>query len=268
MRTESVSTSLGATPVRRIGSGPPVLVFHGGPGFSHDYLIEPLRFLAGHRQLIFFDQPGCGETPAPAQGATLAATIRHAAEVLEAVSDGKKIGTIAHSWGALVLAGALAQASGSLRISEGILVNPTAVNRRDYETARRSFSRRVPLGTKLKILVGAMTRADGTWIMKQLMPFYVGAGSASDVPVIRLNLRTYRSVDASLGDFDFTPALNRLERTAIVLGSADFTTPAEIQALTAVVPRVETLPGAGHFPFVETPVAFRQAAKRAFGIFP
>lgn len=44
-------------------TGPlPLLCLHGGPGMAHDYL-EPLEALAGSgRQVIFYDQLGCGRS--------------------------------------------------------------------------------------------------------------------------------------------------------------------------------------------------------------
>jgi proline iminopeptidase len=42
----------------------PLLCLHGGPGFTHYYL-EPLEALADRRQVIFYDQLGCGRSAAP-----------------------------------------------------------------------------------------------------------------------------------------------------------------------------------------------------------
>ena len=50
---------------RSVGEGGvPLLCLHGGPGFTHHYL-EPLEALADRRQVIFYDQLGCGRADRP-----------------------------------------------------------------------------------------------------------------------------------------------------------------------------------------------------------
>src|ERR671921_1921560 len=48
---------------RRIGSGPPVLVLHGGPGAHHDYLLPGFDALSNRRELLYYDQRGGGRSP-------------------------------------------------------------------------------------------------------------------------------------------------------------------------------------------------------------
>ena len=51
--------------VRRIGSGPPTVVLHGGPGAHHDYLLPGFDALAVGRELIYYDQRGGGRSSVP-----------------------------------------------------------------------------------------------------------------------------------------------------------------------------------------------------------
>lgn len=46
------------------GAGLPLLVIHGGPGLPHDYL-RSLGRLATEREVIFWDQLGCGRSKCP-----------------------------------------------------------------------------------------------------------------------------------------------------------------------------------------------------------
>ena len=45
------------------GNYTPIILLHGGPGAPSNYL-NPLKNLADNRQVIFFDQLGCGRSPA------------------------------------------------------------------------------------------------------------------------------------------------------------------------------------------------------------
>lgn len=51
---------------KTVGEGelPPLLVVHGGPGFTHNYL-RPLEALADERSVVFWDQLGCGRSEKP-----------------------------------------------------------------------------------------------------------------------------------------------------------------------------------------------------------
>ena len=66
---------------RSIGEGPgtPLLVVHGGPGFCHDYLTA-LDDLADRRQVIYWDQLGCGHSERP-DDESLWTVERHVQEV-------------------------------------------------------------------------------------------------------------------------------------------------------------------------------------------
>src|SRR2546422_7393771 len=50
---------------RRAGTGPSVVVLHGGPGAHHDYLLPQYDRLARGRALLFYDQRGGGRSPVP-----------------------------------------------------------------------------------------------------------------------------------------------------------------------------------------------------------
>ena len=89
-----------------LGEGRPLVIVHGGPGASHDYMVPYLLPLARHHRLLFIDERGSGrseklEDPA---GYTVEAMV----EDLEAVRERLHLGSIdllGHSYG-----GVLAQA--------------------------------------------------------------------------------------------------------------------------------------------------------------
>jgi len=48
---------------KTVGQGDPLVVVHGGPGASHDYLLPNLYKLARTRKLVFIDERGSGRSP-------------------------------------------------------------------------------------------------------------------------------------------------------------------------------------------------------------
>jgi len=91
---------------KAIGRGQPLVVLHGGPGASHDYLLPHLIPLARQNRLIFIDERGSGRSPSLEDPSGY--TIEKMVDDVEAVRVALRLGRInllGHSYG-----GALAQA--------------------------------------------------------------------------------------------------------------------------------------------------------------
>src|SRR5262249_24308738 len=69
-RTGMIDVPGGKVWYQIVGSGPktPLLLLHGGPGVP-SYYLKPLAALADERPVVFYDQLGCGRSPAPADSA-------------------------------------------------------------------------------------------------------------------------------------------------------------------------------------------------------
>ena len=88
------------------GRGEPLVILHGGPGASHDYLLPYLAPLARRNRLIFIDERGSGRSPALED--STAYTIENMVDDVEAVRLAlhlDKFNLLGHSYG-----GALAEA--------------------------------------------------------------------------------------------------------------------------------------------------------------
>ena len=88
---------------RSIGEGGvPLLCLHGGPGMTHNY-IDPLEDLADRRQVIFYDQLGCGRSDKPDD--TSLFTVPHFVRELEAVRGAlelERFHLFGSSWGGML----------------------------------------------------------------------------------------------------------------------------------------------------------------------
>ena len=83
------------------GTGVPLIVIHGGPGFPHDYLLG-LKQLSATRPVIFYDQLGCGRSERPNDKNLW--TVRRSVEELQILRDFLEVPEVhllGHSWGAI-----------------------------------------------------------------------------------------------------------------------------------------------------------------------
>lgn len=107
---------------RRIGSGPPLVLVHGGNG-SWLHWVRNIEALAARHNVWLPDLPGCGESgelAAPASLERLVAALRQNIDSL--IGAGREIGLAAFSFGA-VLASNLAAARGG--VNRLALMGPT-----------------------------------------------------------------------------------------------------------------------------------------------
>ena len=95
---------------KSIGQGAPLLVVHGGPGASHDYLLPHLLPLARTHRLIFIDERGSGRSQKleNAKGYTVETMVEDVEAVRQALELGK-IALLGHSYGGVARAGLRAE---------------------------------------------------------------------------------------------------------------------------------------------------------------
>ncbi|OBF20607.1 proline iminopeptidase [Mycobacterium kubicae] len=87
---------------RSPGSGLPLLVVHGGPGLPHDYL-NALQRLADEREVIYWDQLGCGKSDRPSD--TTLWTMQRSVAEMDAVVRGlglHRFHLFGNSWGGML----------------------------------------------------------------------------------------------------------------------------------------------------------------------
>ncbi|MGI9050124.1 MAG: proline iminopeptidase-family hydrolase [Rubrobacteraceae bacterium] len=88
---------------RSVGEGGvPLMCLHGGPGFTHSYL-EALEDLADRRQVIFYDQLGCGNSDRPDDNSLW--TVERFVEELVAVREAlglERLHLFGSSWGGML----------------------------------------------------------------------------------------------------------------------------------------------------------------------
>ena len=130
------SKQLGGSRVWTAGSGPTVVVVHGGPGFNHKYLTRSLLPLSPHFRLVFYDQRSRGAI----SPAALTEQLRRI--LVAAAGDGPPV-VLAHSWGTY-LAFACLTLPDSPAVRGAVLVSPVPLTLNGFNRAGARFKRSLP----------------------------------------------------------------------------------------------------------------------------
>ena len=130
----------------------PLVVVHGGPGSTHDYL-APLGDLArSQRAVIFYDQLGCGRSThlpeRPPSFWTLDLFVAELANLIAKLRIGDRYHLLGHSWG-----GFLAQehAFGEPTGMRSLLLSNTADSYRDLVAEERRLRSQLPAAVRRQL---------------------------------------------------------------------------------------------------------------------
>jgi len=252
---------------RRIGSGPPTVVLHGGPGAHHDYLLPGFDALAARRTLIYYDQRGGGRSAVPRE---VPVGWREQVADLDALRQAwgmEQLNLAAYSWGGLLALLYATEHPG--RVARLALVSPAPA----WRAARGEFESRLAARTMAPALQAerAALRASG---LRERDPdayqrrvfelsvagYFHDPAKVSGLTPFRVTGRTQQEVWDSLGDYDLRPALAGLRLPAIVLHGDDDPIPVEsARAVAAAIGApFHLLAGCGHVPYVEAFDEFRR----------
>jgi pimeloyl-ACP methyl ester carboxylesterase len=257
---------------RRAGSGPPVLLLHGGPGLGFDYLRELADELAQGNDVAWYQQRG--QEPSAAEGPyTVAADVGDARRVLDALGW-EKAYVVGHSWGghlALHVAEAVPE-----RLLGVLAVDPLGpVGDGRWPEFDEEIFRRTPepvraRARELDELATAGAADDDLALegMRLVWPAYF-ADPERAPPMPELRLASERSAEMVQSIQAELPALEAgLPRIRVPVGFLHGSrSPMPLGASTDGAERipgawVEVVEGAGHFVWVEAPGAVRASLRR------
>src|SRR6476469_8441221 len=253
--------------VRRIGSGPPVVVLHGGPGADHEYLRPGFDALADGREVLYYDQRGGGRSPVPRdvpvgwieQVADLEALRRH---------WGLEQLTIAgYSWGGLLALLYALEHPG--RVGRLALVSPAPAWRAAREGFEAAFARRnldpAVQEERRRLRESGLRERDPAAFQQRIFelsvaPYFFDPSRAGELTPFRVVGRTQQEGWHSLGDYDLRPRLPALAGSpALLLHGEDGPVPIEAARTAAELLGAEfhPVPRCGHVPYVEAFEIFR-----------
>lgn len=202
---------------RRVGSGPLVVVLHGGPGAHHDYLLPQFDRLAHGRELFYYDQRGGGRSPVGRD--TPLGWREHVAD-LDGIRDrlGLEALTVCgYSWGGLLAV--LYLLEHRERVARLALVSPASIT----ATYRAEFERRFAQRMQAPEIVEARDALRSSGLRERdprayqrrafelsVAGYFHRLADATSLTPFRVTARTQHAVWESLGEYDLRPRLRAL----------------------------------------------------------
>ena len=257
---------------RRAGSGPPVLLLHGGPGLGFDYLRDLADELAEENDVAWYQQRGLA--PSAADGPyTVAEDVGDARRVLDALGW-ERAYVVGHSWGghlALHVAEAMPE-----RLLGVLSVDPLgSVGDGRWPEFDEEIFRRTPEAVRERAreideraMAGEVSDELALEGMRLVWPAYF-ADPEHAPPMPELRIASERSAAMVPSIFEALPALEAgLTGIRVPVGFVHGSrSPMPLAASTdaaALIPGawVEVVDRAGHFVWVEAPGAVLGALRR------
>lgn len=247
---------------------PRLLVLHGGPGASHDYLLPQLLDLSKTHELIFYDQRGGGRSRTDDREPITWRT--HVADLDAVVAEFglEPESTVGYSWGGLLaLLATIDRAERGVALPERlVLIDPAPLTRQYRERFEAEFARRQN-GSEVQAmraeLSGSGLRESDPDAYKHrtfelsVAGYFADPRAARDLTLFRVMGRVQQSVWESLGDFDVVSQLQGIRVPALFLHGRQDPIPLESseRGAAAMGARLVVIEGSGHVPYVEQPAA-------------
>ncbi|MCP4203580.1 MAG: alpha/beta fold hydrolase [bacterium] len=252
--------------VKRMGSGEPIVVVHGGPVLEHGYLLPHLAPLAEHYELVFFDQRLSGRSaPEVEESSVRLANLAEDIEALRKALGLKRIHLMGHSWGgllamhyavryesnlsSLVLLDTMAASAALWRQEQGILGEMMTDELRAERQAilvTEAFAERRPEAIEKLLKLSFKTQFHDPAKLARL-ELYVPEDYMA-------RSQLFDKLGADLESFDLHEELKSLMVPALVLfGDAEPGAVLGGAAIHKALPASEfvLIEDAGHFPFIE-----------------
>lgn len=246
-----------------------MVVLHGGPGASHEYLLPQMLELASDRECLYYDQRGGGRSRTDDRTPI---TWRTHVEDLTAVVNELAPGPltlVGYSWGGLLALlyciEAAAGRAGPLP-ARLVLIDPAPVTRAWRDQFEAEFARRqagpAVAALREELAASGLRESDPEAYRQRgfelsVAGYFADPARARDLTPFRVTGRVQQSVWESLADFDLVPALRDVRAPSLVVhGRQDPIPIASAEAVaSALSGRTEWLDDCGHVPYVEQPAA-------------
>jgi proline iminopeptidase len=256
------------------GSGPAVVVIHGGPGLDHGSLAADLTPLEKTHTVIYYDQRGGGRSSLPGDPALL--TIDHHVRDLEALRvrlGVEKLTLLAHSFGPAIAARYAIAHPG--RVERMIFLGPIPPRKGTFfEDYGATLQSRIGEAGEKRADDAYRRMMEGDDVVSACRDYWaVGIpprlAKGVEVSVVRSDLctspaaairfgtkTTGEATWGSLGDWDWRVELEKVKAPLLVIhGDEDAIPLTQVREWISAMPdaRILVLERTGHFPHAEKP---------------
>lgn len=267
---------------------PRLLVLHGGPGASHDYMLPQMLELANEYRLIFYDQRGGGRSKDVADRfpITWKTHVTDLAALVRELQLGP-LTLVGYSWGGLLALLYAIAAAGGFR-DEGIVFTarepaeapvrmvlispaPATTDFRAQFSAELARRQREPWIAEARAAIAAsgLRERDPAAFAKRIFElgvagYFANPARAAELTPFRVIARVQQSVWESLAGYDLTQKLNLVEAPTLVLhGAHDAISQGSSEMIAEALPNGElvVLDESAHVPYVEGKDAFFAAVR-------
>lgn len=255
------------------GQGNPLIVIHGGPGLSMDYLLPQMSELAKTNFVIFYDQRGCGRSTGEiSSDAINIETFVSDIEVIRKAFHLEKVSILGHSWGGFL--GMQYALTHPDRMHKLILSNTMPASSSDFALFRQQWATRMePYQSKIAALQADPGFEKGEpSIVEEFHRtiFRTYCHNPEKVSLLKVRMSQVACVNGAKiyelfrqnvwsKSFDLHSRLKNLKVDTLILhGDYDSIPPIAAQNIHKSIPRSKyaLLKDCGHFPYVEDPETY------------
>lgn len=258
---------------RIAGKGQPVIVIHGGPGLTQDYLLPHMYELAKNNLVIFYDQRGCGNSTGEINTDTInIKSFVNDIDTIRRALNFDKVSVLGHSYGAfLAMNYAIAHPED---VDKLILCNSFPSTSKDYTLFGEEYMKRMsPYQEEIKKITDSQEYKDGNSktvenFYRLIFKQYCYNPAKADLlnlwmtPTAAVNgAKVYECLRENAIDrpFNLTNDLKKLTlQTLVIHGDADPIPPITARHIHENIPgsKFVLIKNCGHFPYVEDPEAY------------
>jgi len=261
---------------RIMGKGAPVIVIHGGPGLSQEYLLPQMAHLAEHNLIVFYDQRGCGLSTGTLISEQI--NVKTYIEDIDAIRKSlgvEKISLLGHSWGGIL--GMQYAISHPKSVDKLILLSTMPASSEDLALFIAEWTQRTaPYREELHTIEASelYLAGDPQTVAKQLeIVFQTYMYRPEDVRKLSLRrsqkaaLNGFKVYEIFLNEvfmkpFNLFNDLSKLQcPTLIIHGDTDPIPLTTAEHINKAIPhsRLSVIEHCGHFPYVEQPTELFEA---------